>query len=98
MAIMNRTTIGRWKDTAIMNGSSIGGYQRSSIDLGSPPAMNVHFTAFLVFRFPRKERVRRKKTIESVSMLIPGGRGPRQASAHTSLGFFTNSALWAELV
>ena len=29
------------------------------------------------------------KTIESVSMLITkGGRGPRRASAHTSLGFF----------
>ena len=28
MAIMNRTTIGRWKDTAIMNGSSIAGNQR----------------------------------------------------------------------
>ena len=28
-----------------------------------------------------------KIPIESVSMLVPGGRGPQRARAHTSLGF-----------
>ena len=32
-----------------------------------------------------------KKNIESVSMLLPRGGGPRRASAHTSLGFFLHA-------
>ena len=42
----------------------------------------------LILRCYLSKETVREKTIESVSMLIPRGRGGPQASNHTSLGFF----------